>query len=199
MILLFPHQHHIIKTNKNSSLVIFIFSPELVEDFYQLTNGYLFDFPVLQLPSEILTVAKNTLLEKTSNFKKKAFLYLVIDHYLNHSKLIEIKHSDKLIIDEVLSYLETNFTRHITLHDVSDKLNYSYNYLSGLINDNLNISFTTLLNAYRINYSLNLIKDSSFSLTRISDKIGFQNTRSFNRNFKLIMNMTPTDFKSNRL
>lgn len=193
--LISPHQHHDIKSLPHSVLIIFIFSPELVEDFYQQSKNHVFSHPILKIPTQLLNASKEILLTPSSTYKKKALLYNYIDRYLNNSNLVPKNNINDTVIEDVRAYIEDNFTTPITLKNLSTELGYSYNYLSGLINKELNISFNELLNSYRINRANDLLKNTNLTITEIAYLSGFQNLRSFNRNFKLIQSISPTEYK----
>ena len=56
-----------------------------------------------------------------------------------------------------------------------------------------------MVNLYRIEKAVELIQNSNNSFTEISLQCGFSTIRNFNRTFKSILNITPSDYKRNLL
>lgn len=57
------------------------------------------------------------------------------------------------------------------------------------------ISFKTLVNQYRCERASVLISSTHEKMSDIALQCGFQNIRSFNRIFKLLMRRTPIEYK----
>jgi len=71
-------------------------------------------------------------------------------------------------------------------------------YLSKLINEDFNLSFSDFINQYRVTYACELImqdKQDRFSQTFIAEQSGFGSLSSFNRAFKKEMGVTPGEYR----
>ena len=80
-------------------------------------------------------------------------------------------------------YLDPNFR----ITSLSEKLYTNRTYLSNLINEEFNISFSDFVNRYRVAYAKTLMEtdtENNYSLDYISEKAGFGSLSSFNRAFK---------------
>ena len=60
------------------------------------------------------------------------------------------------------------------------------------------ISFNSYKNRYRINNACYLLSNSNYSILQCALESGYQSVRSFNRNFKNILGITPAEYR-NRL
>ena len=85
----------------------------------------------------------------------------------------------------------------LKLSEVAKKLDISNHELSKLINDELDISFTEFINAYRIEEAKQLIKNNSlYTIEAIGNQSGFNSKSAFYKAFKKETNTTPAKFKS---
>jgi AraC-like DNA-binding protein len=99
---------------------------------------------------------------------------------------------------KIIEYLEDNVNKSISLSDVSDKLGYSYNYLSSFFKKFFQIGFSELVNEYKINNACQLLSETSKSILEISQEIGYDSLRTFNRTFLEIVGKTPTLFRKEK-
>jgi AraC-like DNA-binding protein len=88
----------------------------------------------------------------------------------------------------------------LTLQSLAGKLGVTPHRLSWLLNEELQVTFTTFINGYRIEEVKRRLADSSLngdSLLQIAMEAGFNSKASFNRAFKLNTGMTPSEYKRN--
>ncbi len=78
-----------------------------------------------------------------------------------------------------------------------DLLQTNRTYLSTVLRENANMSFTQYINSLRIDDSIALLSDSTqeMSLKDISVTVGFNSINTFYRIFKDIVGMTPNEFR----
>jgi AraC-like DNA-binding protein len=82
--------------------------------------------------------------------------------------------------------------------ELCKKLNTNRTYLSNLINDEFNLSFSDFINRYRVEHACRLIEadaDGRFSLETIAAESGFGSVSSFNRAFKKEKGITAGQFR----
>ncbi len=102
-------------------------------------------------------------------------------------KLLYLLEAEKIYRDEDL-----------TLQTLAEKLAVSPHQLSWIINDVLHLSFSTLVNGYRIEEVKGRLSDPSFnhnSILQAALDAGFNTKASFNRAFKMHTGMTPSEYK----
>ncbi|MDR2496754.1 MAG: helix-turn-helix transcriptional regulator [Tannerellaceae bacterium] len=75
-------------------------------------------------------------------------------------------------------------------------LNSNTTYISRAISIHNGMSFTTYINAYRVRHAKDMIKhnNSEYTLEYIYSSSGFQNQSTFNRVFKQMEGLTPSDY-----
>jgi len=91
-------------------------------------------------------------------------------------------------------FLKQNFK----LSDLSEYLEINQMYISQVLNQKCNISFSNLINKYRVEEAKKLFLDSkynNYSIDGISQNAGFNSVKTFNRVFKNMSGVTPSYFR----
>lgn len=196
--LILPYHAHKIKTIGSSYTDIFIFSPEYVEDFYTKMDGFTLERPIISLDKKTRDKLYEPLFRTDSFFFRKAAIYYLIHLFEQNTKYIELKKNQQLPT-KILFYIEKHFQENLTLEDLSKHLGFSNVYISKIISTKLDSSFPILLNTLRINHACYLLTNTEETIFEIAKKSGFQNTRTFNRNFQINLGHTPQEYRNNAI
>ncbi len=142
---------------------------------------------------------------KKKNKEKFDALLLILDKNQNkEAKDNENKNShdtklkstiDKLErIEKELFFLDTR----MTLHQLAKKLNTNTTYLSRIINEEKNLSFSKYITKLRIDYSLYKLRSDRkfrlYSIKALAKEVGFQSITPFINAFKEKTGLTPAYF-----
>ena len=68
--------------------------------------------------------------------------------------------------------------------------------MSGIINKAFKLSLPQIISRYRVNYARKLLEDGKTSITEIALLSGFGSMRSFNRSFKEIVGVSPSEYRA---
>lgn len=85
----------------------------------------------------------------------------------------------------------------INLDFLSQKLDTTRHNASQVINENFNVSFFELINTYRIEEALEILKsdtDKKMNIIEVAYEVGFNNKVSFNKSFKKHLSQTPSQY-----
>ncbi|MED4226292.1 AraC family transcriptional regulator [Neobacillus cucumis] len=198
-LLILPYEIHSLLTKTQSRANICIFSPDYVQTFQRMTENSALENPIFNLSPEAHTLISRTLFQDTTNLlEHKASLYYLLSELMGQTTLMNVKKKDPELLHTLLTYIQEHFTESLSLKSISDTLGYSYNYLSKYFNANVRMSFADFLNGTRINYACYLLRSSGKSITEIAYLSGFENIRSFNRNFVKIKLCTPKEYRENQ-
>jgi len=105
---------------------------------------------------------------------------------------VELETQIRKAFDEDEVFLNSN----LDLTSFANMLDTNKVYLSHVFNNIMNISFSEMLNRYRINKAkkLLLLNNKKFTIESIALESGFSNKATFNRNFKSLTGVTPSLF-----
>lgn len=187
---IFPNQLHEFETIDYSTVSIIIFSPELIGYFYMKYKSYLPEDNILLLDE--LPNFNNL----NSIYRQKSLLYGLCHDLVNHTNFIPIKYTNQMrLLQQILVYIDNNYQEDCTLKNVSAYLKYDYAYLSKLFIKMTKMTFTEYLNYYRISQACYLLKNSQKPVNEIAIDCGFNNLRTFHRNFKKITDTSPIIYR----
>lgn len=188
---IFPNQMHGFKISKHSQIQLVIFSPELIGHFFENLKGLIPvdpEFSIQQFPEDF---------DFNTIYSKKSFLYSMCDILMKSTSFSQFDYSTKIqTIQKVVAYVDMHFSQPMTLIDVAESLQYDYAYLSRIFLQVTKISFTEFLNHYRISQACYYLRNTDKLISDIALDCGYQNMRSFHRNFKKIMHVLPGKYRS---
>lgn len=186
MVFIFPHEIHEFKTIDYSEITIVLFSPELVGDFYMNYKHYIPDDNILRFSDNLDFKNYKTM------YGQKSFLYGICDSLIKEKTFSEVKQTPQTkVLYKILQYVEENYASDCTLKTVAKYLQYDYPYISKLFVRLMNMTFTEYLNQYRISQACYLLNNKNYSVSEIANNCGYNNLRSFHRNFREITGKPP--------
>lgn len=96
---------------------------------------------------------------------------------------------------KIYEYIFQNFTEQISQQDAAKVANMNTSAFSRHFKRNNNKSFSRYLNEVRIGYACKLLLEDNKSISTICYESGFNNLSNFNRQFKIIVNLSPSNYK----
>lgn len=110
-------------------------------------------------------------------------------------KIKELKEGkvSKVIVD-AKKFIETNYSKEITLEEVAKNVSISPQYFSKLFKEETGDNFIEYLTKVRIEQGKNLLKNTNYSVKEICYKIGYSDPNYFSRLFKKNVGVSPTEY-----
>jgi AraC-like DNA-binding protein len=106
-----------------------------------------------------------------------------------------IKPDENQAMRSVVQYCSRNFTKDLSLAILEEELHLSKYYISHLFGDKLGIRFNDYINSLRISEACKLLGNSDLSVTEISERVGFNTLRTFNRAFVKQIGLAPSEYR----
>lgn len=105
----------------------------------------------------------------------------------------DFHNSDK--IKKVYDYIQENFSKTITLNEISELVNMSPVSFNRFIKRRTGKTFVTYINDTRISFASRWLLETDLSIGEIGFKCGFNNIANFNRLFKKTKHCTPKEYR----
>lgn len=96
------------------------------------------------------------------------------------------------------AYIENNYTKNITLEDVSREVNISSYYLSRIFKEETGENFIDYLTNLRIEKAKELLSTTQYSMKEICSMSGYSDPNYFSKTFKKNVGVTPTEYREGK-
>ncbi len=106
-------------------------------------------------------------------------------------------HNTNPIIMEALYYMENHYMTPLTLTQVAGHINVSREHLSRLFTEAVGITFSEYRNDIRLRHAMEYLRNTDFSINRISELSGFSNSNYMCDIFKKHYNLSPSQYRKN--
>ncbi|NLW47970.1 MAG: response regulator [Firmicutes bacterium] len=117
-----------------------------------------------------------------------------VAHYFRSVQAVNQPQSS-LTIQKALAYVQSNFTRDLTLEEVADHVGVSKSYLSRIFPEYAGKHFCSYLQQLRIERAKELLRFTDDHIYEIASKVGFWNSRYFGKVFRDMVGITPADYR----
>ena len=98
--------------------------------------------------------------------------------------------------DYILSYIDVNATRNLSVKEIASNIGYNYNYFRELFYEKKGISLKDYLTQKKISCAEKLLKSTDYGLSQIAAMSGFSSASHLCTVFKTIKNVTPQEFRT---
>jgi two-component system response regulator YesN len=111
----------------------------------------------------------------------------------------ELTNENPTVQKKAIDFIYTNYNdSELSLNTIAKQLHVSESYLTRIIKNKTNMSFSDLLTKIRMEKAISLLlSNSNLTVLEISDRIGYKSQHYFSKVFKAYTGMTPTDYKKN--
>lgn len=120
----------------------------------------------------------------------KEYELLASPTYANN---IQVKCSDRF--SKITDYIMRNFDRDIALPQIAEISNMGVTTFCNFFKEHYRMSFVEYLNTVRIGHACKLLSENDQNIVQVAYDCGFNNLANFNRQFKRLKNMTPSEYR----
>ena len=111
-------------------------------------------------------------------------------------KSVQNPNWDKLKkIELAMQYVDTHYAEEIRISDIANAAYISESYLRRIFAETYNMSPLWYVNFVRIDSACKILRDQALNINEVAQKVGFDNTSTFIKNFKKIVGKTPKQWR----
>ena len=181
---------------ENAKVVCAVFSNDYIPVFFnQLGNRQIICTPVFAGENEHI-IEKLYSNKNYSPLIVSGYLSLILNNVILNSNFTTSEYTDGVLYQQVVSYISRHYTENITLKSISKKFGYNEKYLSSTLHKLTGINVRKLISLYRVNKAKELLSISNSDVSNIALNSGFSAINTFNRTFKELVGVTPTEYKN---
>lgn len=204
--LTFPNQIHYYESHGVEKYHIFILKPDLMPEFVELFTMGIPETPVVRgaLGEERV---KNTVdalqfackQEKSpySTDLVRGYLLALFSEILPRMPIRKLALGDSDALRAIVSFCTQNFSENLSLSLLEEKLHLNKYYISHLFSRKLGLRFNDYINSLRVSEACRYLLNSDLSITEISNLVGFNTLRTFNRSFIKQIGVSPSEYRKN--
>ena len=98
------------------------------------------------------------------------------------------------LLNDILLYIDDNIYEKISVSTLCDHFCISTSMLHSLFKKNMNNTAKNYINELKLSKSKELIRNSTHTLSEISEMLGFSSIHYFSKKFKSYFNISPTEY-----
>lgn len=198
-----PNQHHSQQSNSSSSVCFVTVTFGMTLDEYDfLTNR------VFTINTEMKSILEKLLSEKNQTlcysndliicYLKEFIIKLIRSIKLEHSIIpldTDIQNNiENSIINTTLEYIHKHIYQKITIPEVASIIPISSSYLSKIFKKQMKLTIVDYITNYRLAKGKEMIRDSKYNFTEISNILGYNSVHYFSKQFKKCYGISPTEY-----
>ncbi|MEY8870610.1 AraC family transcriptional regulator [Meridianimaribacter flavus] len=107
----------------------------------------------------------------------------------------ETEAQDSAKIDIIFKHVNQNFTEHISLDEIADKVSMTVPAFCRYFKKVTGKTFTKFVNEYRVVHATKLLSESQISITDVCYECGFNNFSHFNKVFKEVTGKSASKYR----
>ncbi len=115
--------------------------------------------------------------------------------YLSPSINQRFQKEDYERLNKITAYILANYSRPINLEEIANEAHLCPSAFCRFFKKRTRKSFVEYLNEFRIGMAGKMLAESQEPVSQICFKTGFNNLANFNRQFRRVMDMTPTEYR----
>ena len=203
IIVVFPNQIHRFETVERERYILLLVNPDMLPE---LNKQFTTTVPVSNLikgaarDKELSELIESISEAYFSNAPYKdailrGYLLAFFGKLLRKTELRDVQSCDYHVLGMILNYCITNSDKNLSLGMLENELHISKYYISHIMSSKLHIGFNDYINSLRVSNACKYLLRTDKSVTEISEIVGFNTLRTFNRAFFKQMGVTPSAYR----
>ncbi len=174
---------------KKTTLTPIPCAPSIISEFDALRHLY---HSYVESPSQKIWIYPKITAQSLIFFSSVIQTIASVDSPVKNSNFTTKKDISPMIIEFFMLYASDDT---VTINDLAENLNYSVSQTNRILNQKFGKSFRTLMKETRTKKAKYYLTQTDFSIHKISEILGFKETKNFNKSFKESVGVTPTVFR----
>jgi len=142
-------------------------------------------------------------LVKSREIRLLGLLYIFLSHLIEAAQtsrsLRNSENRKEAYIKKAIEFIEMNYSRKISIAEVSHYVGLDRSYLYSLFNEYLGSSPQEFLIDYRIDKACELMQNSSLTIGDISRSVGYEDPLLFSKVFRKVKGLSPREYRKSML
>ena len=205
--LTFPNQSHSYKTLSKETYSLAIISPDMTPELQKILTTSRPKENIIR--GAAMREDIRDIIEGISNtfYSNEPYKELILRGYVTalFGKILPMLELDSLkapelnSLDTIMNYCINNSHKPLSLELLEKELHISKYYVSHVMHEKLNVGFNEYVNSLRVSNACIYLLKTDMSITEISDAVGFNSIRTFNRAFAKQMKVSPSEYRATAL
>lgn len=201
----FPDQIHGFDTHAPEKYFLFDIKPDLMPEFMGVFTQGIPLSPVIRGADKLPRVdtllrmladcCQSLDLEKSDKPLLRGILLALFSDLLDNMSISHVSAGESGALRAIVSYCTRNFNEDLSLSVLEEKLHLNKYYISHLFSGRLGLRFNDYINSLRVSEACKYLHNSTYSITEISELVGFNTLRTFNRAFVKQVGVSPTEYR----
>ena len=190
-----PHEFVYKKDNR---CTVLMFSRELMADFFALIQSKTTVSHIFAISNPCNELLESLLVGDEGGagyFSAQALLSPLCLDILRGCEFADGRSFPKNSAERAFEYISAHFSENLSLGTVARAVGLHPVTLSKMFSGNMGVSFVDCLGYIRCKNAAAMIKSRDITFTEVAMACGFGSVRSFNRNFRSVYGVTPTEYK----
>ena len=204
-VLIFPGQIHHYDIAQKDSFRSFLVNPSVFSELASTLESSVpssaliagaSNNPRIKMLTEALVQASDPSFENPYRLMLlRGYLTAILAELLSRTKPENAPRTDSGALRSIVTFCSKNYASDLSLTILEENLGLSKYYISHLFGNKLGLRFNDYVNSLRIFEACKLLVASEDSISAISDAVGFNTLRTFNRAFMKQMGASPSDYR----
>lgn len=206
--LTFPNQIHFYESEGLEKFYIFIIKPDMMPDLMSVFTSGLPSSSIIRGAANQLQIrrlfdslaelcAENVQDSDFTTTRKRGYLLALFSELLSQMTVSRVSMGDSGALRSIVAFCEKNFSENLSLSLLEDRLHLNKYYISHLFSEKLGLRFNDYVNSLRVSEACRYLLSSDYSITEISEIVGFNTLRTFNRAFMKQIGVSPSEYRKN--
>ncbi len=203
LVVVFPNQIHSFETVEREKYILMIVNPDIMPEFMGQLTACL---PNCNVVKDAMSDGElKTLAYKISDtyYGDESFKDIILRGYflaffgklLGKLEMRDVQSRDYHVLGMILNYCINHSEKPLSLNVLERELHISKYYISHIMSNKLHIGFNDYINSLRVSNACKKLEKTDHTITEISEIVGFNTLRTFNRAFLKQMGMTPSEYR----